>query len=66
MMKDKQIGVSKEMAQAYKQVEDGILSHMKYISEVIILATLVNPNDFDLFASADKATNVTKVPQFSL
>ena len=39
-MKDKAVGVSKEMVQAYKQVEDDILSHMKYISEVIILATL--------------------------
>ena len=52
--------VSREMVQADKQVEDDILSHMKYISEVVILATPVNPKDSDSSASADKATNATK------
>ena len=49
--------LSNEMAQAYTQVADDILSRMQYISEVIILATLVNPNDFDPSAYADKVTN---------
>ena len=57
MIKDKTMGVRKEMAQADKQAEDDNFSHMQYISEVIILATLVNPNDFDPSSYADKATN---------
>ena len=36
MIKDKTMGVNQEIAQAYKQAEDDILSHMKYIYEVII------------------------------
>ena len=43
IIKDKTMGVSKEMVQAYKKAEDAILNRMKYISEVIILATLVKP-----------------------
>ena len=39
----KTLGVSKDIVQSYKQAEDDILSHMKYISEVIIWAALVNP-----------------------
>ena len=40
MIKAKTMGVSKDMVKAYKQAEDDVLSHMKYISEVIFLATL--------------------------
>ena len=32
MIKDKTMGVAKEMVQAYKQAEDDILEHTKYIS----------------------------------
>ena len=40
MIKENAIGVSKEMLQACKQAEYDILSHIMYISEVIILSTL--------------------------
>ena len=43
MINDKTMGVSKDMVQAYKQAEDDIRSHMKYISEVMLLATLYTP-----------------------
>ncbi len=46
MIKDKTMGVSNDMVQASKQAEDGILNHMKYISEVVILATPVHLDDF--------------------
>ena len=47
MVKDKSMCVTREMVQAYKQAEDGILWHWPHISEPIILATSVDPNDFD-------------------
>ena len=43
MIKDNTMAVTKEMVQTYRQVEDDILNHMKYISEVILLATLWTP-----------------------
>ena len=43
MMKDKTMGVNKIIVQAYNQSEDDILNHKKYISDVIILATLYTP-----------------------
>ena len=57
MINDETIGVSKDMAQAYKQAEDDFLNNMKYISEVIIFATSVKPNDFEPSAYANKVTN---------
>ena len=59
-MKDNTMGVSKDMLHPYKQAGDDILNHMKYISEVIILATPVNPDDFDPSMYADKVTNAIK------
>ena len=43
MRKEKTIGVRRDMVQAYRQVEDEVLCHTKYMYEVIRLATLVNP-----------------------
>ena len=60
MMKDKTMGVSTEVVQAYNQAEDDILNHMKYISEVIILATPCKPNDVDPSAYGDKITSAMK------
>ena len=54
------MGVSKELVQAYNQAEDDTLSHIKYISEVIILANFVNPNDFDPPSYSDKVTSATQ------
>jgi len=54
------MGVTKDLVQAYKQVKDDILSNFKYISEVIILAYIVNPNACDTYAYADKTANTTQ------
>ena len=45
MLKAKTMGVTKEMVQAYKKAEDDILKRMTYISEAILLATPVDPNE---------------------
>ena len=45
MIKAKTMGVTKEMVQAYKKAEDDILKRMTYISEAILLATPVDPNE---------------------
>ena len=57
MIKAKTTGVTKEMVQAYKKAEDGILKRMTHISEAILLATPVDPNDFDHSAYAPKVAN---------
>ena len=57
MLKAKTMGVTKEMVQAYTQAEDDIPKHMKYISEIVLLATPADPNDLDPSAYATKVTN---------
>ena len=54
------MGLKKAMMQAYKQTEDDILKNTKYISEVILLATPVDPNGVDPSAYANKVTNATQ------
>ena len=52
--------VTTEMVQAYKQAEDDILWHWSHISEIIILATPVDPNNFDPSTYATMLTNIMK------
>ncbi len=57
MIGGKTMSVSKELVQAYKEIDGDILIHMKYISEAMILATSGHPNCVYPSAYADKVAN---------
>ena len=56
------MSVTKEMVQAYKQAEDDIVWHWSHISEIIILATSVDPHDFDPSTYATRLHQYHDVP----